>query len=80
MAANGFPLGVAKPMPGQVMISIARTVGVDGFVRYTCGGSIDGLTRMTMELNVFGDVSIEPFLATIAKTIRDNISRIVAPS
>ncbi len=80
MAANGFGPGAPQAAPGQIMVSIARSIGAEGFVRYTCAGSIDGLTRMTMDLSVFGDIQVDAFLATVAKTIHEHTSRIVRPT
>lgn len=80
MAPNGSSGAPVTPAMPDLMVSIAQLSSGDGFVLYEAGGCAGGLTRFTCTLKVFGNFDPTLFLATIAKTLSEQRSRIVRPA
>jgi len=79
MANNGpgVPAGVLDA--GVVMISGGEIHTNDGFARYSFAGSVQGLTRFTMALAVFGDSDPVTFLAALTKALVEKRSGLKLP-
>lgn len=80
MAGNGIGAHMKAPGEATLMVSLGKTATADGMVRYTAGGQTEGLARFWLELTVFGDHDVTAFLATVAKALAEQRSRIVRPA